>query len=276
LTRVIKLSSPATREFWEIPILFEDDSLLVLDKPPLLLTSPSREEPHRPSLMKLLHQGIAGGAAWAKARGLTYLTNAHRMDCESSGVLLLAKSKAVLIELANLFSSAKVTLTFLALVEGTPNKEEILVEAKLAPHPTAPGLMRVDPRQGKRSQTRFRIRERFDGYTLIECQPLTHRPHQIRAHLQQLRHPIAGDAAYGGKPLLLSQLKPQYRLKPQKTERPLISYAALHAEEVSLIHPITGLELKATAPWPKDLTVAVKYLRRYALAPSQQLPVATQ
>jgi RluA family pseudouridine synthase len=273
---VIKLSSPATREFWEIPVLFEDDSLLALDKPPLLLTSPSREEPHRPSLMKLLHQGIAGGATWASSRRLTYLTNAHRLDSESSGVLLLAKSKSVLIDLANLFSSAKVTLKLLALVEGTPTKEEILVEAKLAPHPTAPSVMRVDPRQGKRSQTRFRVRERFDGYTLLECQPLTHRPHQIRAHLQHLRLPMAGDATYGGRPLLLSQLKPAYRLKPQKTERPLMSYPALHAEEMSLTHPVTGLEMRATAPWPKDLTVAVKYLRRYALAPSQQPPMVTQ
>ena len=145
MSNLIKLSSPATREFWEIPVLLEDESVLVLDKPPMLLTSPNREEPSRPSLMKLLHSGISGGAPWASQRGLSYLVNAHRMDCETSGALLLAKSKPVLIELANLFGSAKVTLEFLALVEGTPSKEEILVEAKLAPHPTAAGLMASSP-----------------------------------------------------------------------------------------------------------------------------------
>ena len=72
--------------------------------------------------------------------------------------------------------------------------------------------------------------------------------------------------AYGGRPLLLSSLKLTYRLKPNQIERPLISRAALHAESLTLPHPVTGETLNITAPWPKDLTVAVKYLRRYAVA----------
>jgi 23S rRNA pseudouridine955/2504/2580 synthase len=98
----------------------------------------------------------------------------------------------------------------------------------------------------------------------LKCQPLTGRTHQIRAHLRHAGYPIVGDALYGGRPLLLSRLKSEYRLKPDRTERPLISDAALHAEQLTLPHPITGAMTTITAPWPKDLTVAVKYLRRYA------------
>src|SRR5688500_3489989 len=103
MSDTIKLSSTATREFWEIAVLYEDEHLMALNKPSLLLTSPDRLEPGRPSLMKLLHHDIERGALWAKKRGLTYLFNAHRPDPETSGVILLAKNKDILIQLANLF-----------------------------------------------------------------------------------------------------------------------------------------------------------------------------
>lgn len=260
----IKLSSPATREFWEIPVLFEDEHLLALNKPALFATSPDRFDPERPSLMKLLHQGIERGAPWASERRLTYLMNAHRLDAETSGVLLLARSKQILATLADLFSSEKVNLTCVALVQGVPPKDTMVAEARLAPDAAGNGLMRVDQKGGKRSRTEFRIRERFAGYALLECRPLTHRPHQVRVHLSHAGFPIAGDLTYRGSPLLLSQLKPEYRLKPKKTERPLLSHPALHVEKLSLVHPVTAAEIIAVAPWQRDLTVAVKYLRRYA------------
>src|SRR5579862_9582010 len=97
MSEVIKLSSPATREFWEIPVLFEDDHLLALDKPSGLLTSPDRYDAQRPNLMKLLHEGITLSKPWAAQRKLTYLMNAHRLDFETSGVILLAKTKPVLV-----------------------------------------------------------------------------------------------------------------------------------------------------------------------------------
>ena len=119
----IKLSSPDTREFWEIPVLFEDEHLLALDKPAGLLTSPDRQDPQRPSLMKLLHAAIAGGKPWARERGLDYLMPAHRLDSDTSGVLLLAKNKPALIALANLFGSEKPARTYIALVSGTPRRK---------------------------------------------------------------------------------------------------------------------------------------------------------
>ena len=262
----IKLSSTATGEYWEIPVLFEDEHLLAINKPARLLTSPDRCDPDRPNLMKLLHAGIATRKPWATLRHLSYLANAHRLDSETTGVLVLAKAKPVLVHLANQFSNEKPVKTYVALLPGTPPHPEWEVDAPLAPFPGRPGQMRVDPRNGKKSRTAFAVREQFRGYTLVQCRPYTERTHQIRVHLKHWGLPICGDRVYGGRPLLLSELKDDYRLKPGKTERPLISTVALHAEELTLPHPVTGAQLKITAPWPKDLIVALKSLRRHAPA----------
>ena len=267
MSTVIKLSSPATQEFWEIPVLFEDESLLALDKPSGLLTSPDRYDPERPNLMKLLHAGIAAQKPWARERNLTYLSNAHRLDFETSGVILLAKTKPALIALADLFGSEKPQKKYVALVSGIPPSETFEVDGPLAPHPLKLGLMRVDSRNGKKSKTIFRVLETFSmaGYALLACQPLTGRTHQIRVHAAHAGLKIVGDTLYGGKPLWLSRLKKDYRLKPGHEERPLLARVALHAEELQLIHPITGQTITITAPWPKDLNVALKYLRKFAV-----------
>ena len=263
-SNVIKLSSPATRDFWEIPVVYEDEHLLALNKPPLLLTSPDRYDPERPNLMKLLHRDIERGAPWATEKKVSYLANAHRLDFETSGVILLAKNKPVLIALANLFGSEKPLKKYVALVDGTPEEMTFTVNAALSPNPVKLGQMKVDTKHGKRSTTMFMVREKFRGYALVECRPLTGRTHQIRVHLKYAQHPIVGDKVYGGGELLLSSLKPGYRLKPKQTERPLISTTALHAEQLELAHPVTGAQISMSAEWPKDLKVAVKFLRKYA------------
>jgi RluA family pseudouridine synthase len=261
---VIKLSSPATNEFWEIPIVFEDEHLLALDKPSGLLTSPDRYDPNRPNLMKLLHAGIAESKPWARERGLNYLSNAHRLDFETSGVILLAKNKEVLVQLADLFGAEKPAKKYVALVQGTPIEDEFEIDARLSPHPVKLGFMRVDPKNGKKSRTKFSVMEKFSRWTLIRCEPFTGRTHQIRIHLRHAGVPIVGDELYGGKPLWLSRLKPSYRLKPGKEERPLLARVALHAEQLELKHPVTSELVSITAPWPKDFNVAVKYLRQFA------------
>jgi RluA family pseudouridine synthase len=260
----IKLSSPATREFWEMPVLFEDEHLLAVNKPACLLTSPDRYDPNRPNLMRLLHAGIVAGKPWAAERRLDYLANAHRLDFETSGVLLLAKTKPALVALANMFGTTQVTKHYVALVQGQPAEPRFTIEAKLAPHPFKLGLMRVDEKGGKRARTDFQVIETFNRHTLLRCQPLTGRTHQIRAHLRYVHRPIVGDRLYGGHMLLLSTLKLDFRLKAGREERPLISTTALHAERLQFVHPMTPKEIVITAPWPKDLNGAVKYLRRYA------------
>jgi RluA family pseudouridine synthase len=260
---IVKLSSPATREFWEIPVLFEDEHLLAVDKPAGLLTSPDRYDPNRPNLMKLLHAGITEANPWARERGLTYLMNAHRLDFETSGVILLAKTKPALVQLANQFGSEKPVKKYVALAQGAPPTDQFEIDARLAPHPTKIGLIRVDPKGGKKSKTNVVVLERFSRHVLLRCEPLTGRTHQIRVHLRHVGLPLAGDKLYGGKPLWLSSLKPNYRLKPGKEERPLIARVALHAEQLELVHPVSGQTISITAEWPKDLKVAVKYLRQF-------------
>jgi 23S rRNA-/tRNA-specific pseudouridylate synthase len=216
--------------------------------------------------LALLHRGIAEGKSWARKRGITYLMIAHRLEAEASGVILLARSKPVLVALANFFGAEQPGHEYTTLVQGAPEENSFEIDAKVAPHPLQAGLMWVDSRHGKRSCTRFAVQEKYSRWTLLKCEPLTHRPHQIQAHLSYARLPIAGDRFYGGQPLLLSRLKGAYHLKPNRTERPLISSPALHSERLALPHPVTAAHLSITAPWPKDLTVAVKYLRRYAPA----------
>ena len=282
VSAAVKLSSPATREFWEIPVLFEDEHLLALDKPAGLLVSPEAETRveadvaagERPNLMKLLHAGIADGKPWARERNLTYLNNAYRLDDDTSGVILLAKDKPAHIALADLFGCGQPQRKYVALVRGTLIEESFEVNAKIGPHPLKPGWMRVDKDNGKAAKTKITLLENFTraGYALVKCEPVTDRPHQIRVHLSHVDLPIVADELYGGKKLWLSRLKKDFRLKPGREERPLISRVALHAEELSLMHPVTGETVTIKSEWPKDLKVAVKYLRQYATGFSRQRP----
>ncbi len=266
MTAAIKLSSPATHGFWEISVLFEDEHLLALDKPVRLLTLSDVNDLARPSLMKLLHAGIADKKPWAVARNLDYLNNANELDADATGVLLLAKNKPAFIALANLFSSEKVRIKFIALARGEPLENEFEVDAKLSPHPVKPGVVRVDSSGGKQAKTSFEVLENFPrhGYALLRAEPVVERAHQIRVHASHVGLKIVGDQLYGGKPLWLSRLKKDYRLKPGKEERPLLARVALHAEELIFPHPVTNETVTIKSEWPKDFKVAVKYLRQYA------------
>jgi RluA family pseudouridine synthase len=267
----IKLSSPATREFWEIPVLFEDEHLFALNKPAGLLTSPDPDNESRPSLMQLLHDGITAAKPWAQERQLTYLANAHRPDCETSGVILLAKNKPALVALADLFGSERPLRKFAAIAWGIPEAVKFEVDAKLAPHPLKTAQMCVDQKSGKKSRTEFEVLEQFSDWVLLRCFPFTERKHQIRIHLKHAGFPVVGDEVYGGKKLWLSRLKRDYRLKAGREERPLLARTALHAEELSLPHPVTGETVTITCEWPKDIRVAVKYLRQYATGFSRRV-----
>ena len=259
----VKLSSPATHEFWEIPILHEDAELLALDKPAGLLTSPDRLAPERPSLMKLLHEGVAAGKPWARERNLAYLANAHRLEGDTSGVLLLAKTKSALIALADQFGSDQPLKHYLALAQGVPPDDAFVATEKIGPHPLQNGQMRIDSRNGKKARTEFAVRERFSRWSLVRCTPRLERPQQIALHLSHAGFAVVGDEAHGGKKLWLSRLKRNFRLKPGREERPLISRAALHAEELTVVHPVTHETVTIKSELPKDMRVALKYLRLY-------------
>jgi len=212
--------------------------------------------------MELLHAGIAAGKPWARERNLAYLANAHRLDFELSGALLLAKTKPALVALANQFGSDQAARKYLVLVQGTPPDGHFVVAEKIGVNPLN-GFMRIDPRHGKKSKTEFDVVERFSHWSLVRCVPRIERPHQIVLHLSHAGFPVVGDEAHRGKKLWLSRLKRDFRLKPGREERPLISGPALHLEELNVTQPVTQENLSIKSGWPKVLRVAVKYLRQY-------------
>jgi RluA family pseudouridine synthase len=274
----VKLSSPETHQFWEIPVLHHDEHLLALDKPAGLPISPDPADPERPSLVPLLHAAIAAGKPWAREYALSFLASAHRLDTETSGVLLFARDKSTLSTLANWFGAARPGRQYVALVEGNPPHDIFEVDARLAPHPARPGLVHVNSNTGKTSRTQFEVLERFRDYCLVKCDALMDRRHQVRVHLRHAHFPVLGDRAYGGPLLMLSRLKPGYRPKHNQPENPLLAAPALYADRLSLPHPVTGNPLTITASQPKELSVALKYLRLFNSVPVGQSPAdsATQ
>lgn len=265
---MIRVSSPEAGESWVLPVLFEDEHVLVLNKPAGPPVLRGEGDPDRPTLEELLQQGIRDGKPWASGRHLEFLRGVHCLDADASGVWLLARSAEARIALVDQFNADKPMATFLALTHGIPNERRFAVTLRMGPHPLEAGRMRVDARGGRKSSTRFERVEGFAGCTLWRCQPTTDRLHQIRLHLRSRRLPVVSDPIYDGRPLLLSAIKPGYRFKRDGEERPLIARAAVHCEAVEVAHPATGDPLRVEAPLPKDFEVALKYLRRFAVGPA--------
>lgn len=247
----------------EVEILHEDEALLAFNKPAGLLMAPDRWDKHRDHLVGLIQAAIRTGQPWIVERGLNYLANVHRLDASTSGVVLFARTREALVHLARQFNERHPAKVYTALVLGTFPEDESVVDWPIAPHPVSRGLSVIDA-SGKPARTRFTILERFRGYTLVKAEPETGRLHQIRVHLKSVGCPLVGDPQYGpGTPLLLSRIKRSYRMKAEG-ERPLIGRPALHAESLTVEHPLTGQLVTITAPWPKDLRIGVKYLRQFA------------
>lgn len=260
---IIKLSAPDRGGFWEIPVLFEDADLLVLDKPASLPAAPRRDQPDAPSLTALLHAGAQAGKPWSLIHQRDHLAPAHRPDPESSGLFVLAKNRPALTRLVSQFGTTTPVRRHLVLVHGAPLEDEFEVNVPLAADPRHPGRFRADARRGRKSLTRFAVVQRFRAFTLLHAFPQTERPGQILLHLGSRRLRVVGDAFNHGGPLRLSELKRRYELKPGTVEKPLIGRPALHAAEFTLAHPRTGEPFTLTAPLPADFSAGWKYLRRY-------------
>jgi RluA family pseudouridine synthase len=250
----------------KVQVVYEDADLLAISKPAGLLVAPDRWDKSRENLMGLLDAAIRAGMAWTRESGIRYLANVHRLDFETTGVLLLAKNREALTKVARQFGRREVGKTYVALAWGRPAQPQMTIDLKISPHPRFPGLAAIDKRHGKPATTLLTLVESFRNCSLVRLQLLTGRPHQARVHLHAIGCPLVADRDYGrGDPLLLSQIKPHYRMK-DKGERPLMGRTALHAERLEVTQPTTGLPAVIEAPWPKDFVVAVKYLRMFAPA----------
>jgi RluA family pseudouridine synthase len=181
-----------------INILFEDRSVLAIDKPRGWMLVPDSWRLTNWNLQTAIDSSIRADDFWARSRNLRYLRHVHRLDADTSGVMLFAKSEGAMRAMGELFESRRMEKTYLAVIEGVPKEKEWTCELPLGPDPKNFGKMRVDTsEEGRESETRFRALVSNERFTLIEASPLTGRTHQIRVHLAQSGCPIMCDELYG-------------------------------------------------------------------------------
>lgn len=181
----------------KIPILYEDRSVLAIDKPAGWMLVPHSWQKTNRNLQAALVSSIAAGDFWARSRGLKFLRHVHRLDADTSGVLLLARSQGALDTFGRLFESRQMHKTYLAVVEGGPKDEEWICRLKIGPDPEQIGRMRIDPHEGKDAETHCQVVQRGPQATLVTVRPITGRTHQIRLHLAASGLPVLGDPLYG-------------------------------------------------------------------------------
>ena len=188
----------------------------------------------------------------------------HRLDKETSGVLLFAKDLDAQRRISEQFQNNLVQKEYLALVWGKPPADEGQIDAPLAPHPSSRDRMAVS-KHGRPARTDWKVEQRMRRFTLLRCFPKTGRTHQIRVHLKSIGLPLAIDPLYspaksGEAPgLFLSRFKSDYRPSGRDQERPLIARLTLHAHRLRFQHP-SGGEITIECPPPKDFRAAVMQL----------------
>ncbi len=186
-----------------IPVLYEDRSILAIDKPAGWMLVPVSWQKTDRNLQAALLSSIAAGHFWARSRNIKFLRYVHRLDAETSGILLLAKSIGALNSLGALFAGRKMEKVYLAIAERRPQREKWTCRLRIDRDPNQIGRMVAHP-GGKPAETEFRMVAAGPERFLIEARPFTGRTHQIRVHLLESGCPVAGDALYGqpGKDLL--------------------------------------------------------------------------
>jgi RluA family pseudouridine synthase len=228
--------------------LLDDDALLVVNKPAGIASvhDPNRDEPDLTTLLAAVHGD---------------LFPVHRLDRDTSGVLVFARDAQTHRDLSAQFETRQIDKVYHAIVRGSPTWETRTIDAPLTPNGDRRHRTVVDPEDGKPSVTHFRVLEQVKGFALVEARPETGRIHQIRVHLAVAGHPVAVDTLYGdGKPILLSAHKRDYRPSGGHDERPLLGRLGLHALSLGLKHPATGEPMVFEAAAPKDIGATIKQL----------------
>jgi 23S rRNA pseudouridine1911/1915/1917 synthase len=237
-----------------LEILFEDPHLLVLEKPAGMVVHPAAGNYSGTLVNALLHHcRDLGGIGGVLRPGIV-----HRLDKDTSGVLVAAKDDAAHRGLSEQFKKHKPVRKYLGIVFGQL-PEEGRVDAPIGRHPVHRQKMSARPRKGREARTRWKVLERFPHFCLAEFRLETGRTHQIRVHLSSIGHPLLGDPAYGGRRGLAAVDPPVLRQGLQKFSR-----QALHAAVLGFTHPIRGGYLEFAAPLPADMEEVLALLRKWS------------
>jgi 23S rRNA pseudouridine1911/1915/1917 synthase len=231
---------PLAAEQIPLSILYEDDDLVAIDKPAGMVVHPA----HGHATGTLVNAALAYWPQVADLLGEERPGIIHRLDKDTSGVILLAKTRPALLALQAQFKARTVSKQYIALVEGIPDNPDGVIDAPIGRDPHQRKRMAV-VRQGRPSSTRYHVVETFGDTSLLEVTPLTGRTHQIRVHMAWIRHPIVGDTVYG-------------RRKPSIP----IERHFLHAAKLTVHSPTGGHELTFSAPLPDALAQVLDQLRR--------------
>ena len=229
-----------------LDILFEDDHLLVLDKQAGLVVHPAPGHPDGTLVNALLHHAAVAGGADPLRPGIV-----HRLDKDTSGVMVVAKTPTAHERLVDMFQAHRLERTYLAIVRGRP-PERITYDTFHARHPSNRKKFTSSGDRGKRAVTHLESLEVLHASTLVSCRLETGRTHQIRVHLADAGHPVVGDPLYGK-----SVSDPILREVSQRLGR-----QALHATLLAFEHPITGEALRFETEPPEDFDAALQALRR--------------
>ena len=235
-------------------IVHEDDALLVINKEPDVLTIPDRFDPFKRNVygaLKSIYPEV-------------FIV--HRLDRETSGILVFAKTADAHRHLSRQFQERESDKFYLALVTGRPYPAEGLIDKPIGPDPGGGSKMRIDPHGGKPSATAYETVETYRDYALLRLQLFTGRTHQVRVHMASAGHPLAVDPLYkGAEGLYLSEIKgKRFNLKDGEAERPLLNRVSLHAYQLAFNHPTTDERVDFSAPPPKDFRSTVRQLQKWS------------
>ncbi len=258
-----------------LDILFEDQHIIVLNKQPGVIVHPARSHKSGTLINGLawhfMHASEQGGALSGVGSDDARPGVVHRLDRDTTGVIVFAKDDEAHWRLGHMFEKRKVEKRYVALVHGRVDPEGDAIDLPIGPHPNrAKGyrekqVVRHDD-FGRPSVTLYRTLERYDDYTLLELELRTGRTHQIRVHLSHLGWPIVGDDMYGGRILTMGDLAEDGRDTLPTDEAPdavVMGRQALHAALLAFEHPITRERLSFTAPIRGDVARLISLLRQH-------------
>lgn len=245
-----------------LTIIFENEDLVAINKPAGMLSIPDRSQ-SEPSLKDILQERYDSLERLDKDQGITIrIFTVHRLDKDTSGLILFAKNEASHKYLSNLFQERKIEKYYLGVVHGSPLNTSASIDAPISEHRLQKGMMTIH-RGGKPSLTTYEVLEANKHYSLISFQLHTGRTHQVRVHAKHIGHPLVYDALYGdGQPLLVSSFKKKYKLsKNDEVEKPLINRLALHSHKL-IFENMNGDSMELVAEMPKEFSALMKQLKK--------------